>query len=100
MFIEIYVQSFCNKQLVETMNKTVCFVCRKAVGTEVKICKLLKCSPKQNSNKCYTSENKEMLLKYVILHQRHVALLLIHVCITKTCYWVQARHLSRRVCIR
>lgn len=36
MLIEIYVQSFCNKQLIETMNRTVCFVCRKAVGTGVK----------------------------------------------------------------
>lgn len=29
----IHVQSFCNKQLIETMNRTVCFVCRKGAGT-------------------------------------------------------------------
>lgn len=35
VFIEIYVQSFCNKQLIETMNIKVWFVCHKTVGDDL-----------------------------------------------------------------
>ena len=58
VFIEIYVQSFCNKQLIETMNKKMCVSCF------IKLLKKIYVGLEQHSNKYDTFENTGMRVKH------------------------------------